>query len=72
MKHITGLEIPGIIRIEKKVEEQGRRQEDIVRLIQRIDVSQSQRQQVIFTTAEVAELVGLQSEKRRAFESDAP
>lgn len=72
MKCMTAFEIPGVIRIERKVEEQGRRQEDILRLIQRIDVSQSQRQQVIFTTAEVAELVGLQSEKRRVFESDAP
>jgi hypothetical protein len=74
MKYATTFEIPGIIRIEKQVEEQGKRQEDILRLIQQIEVSQSQnqRQQVIFTTAEVAELVGLQSEKRRTFESDAP
>lgn len=70
MKHLTGLEIPGVLRIEKKVEEQGRRQEDILRLIQQIDVSQNQ--QVILTTATVAELVGLQPEKRRRFESDAP
>ena len=72
MKHLTGLEIPGVLRIERKVEEQGRRQEDILRLIQQIDVSQNQNQQVILTTAAIAELVGLQPEKRRRFESDAP
>lgn len=72
MKHLTGIEIPGVLRIERKVEEQAKRQEDILRLIQRIDVSQNQNQQVILTTAAVAELVGLQPEKRRRFESDAP
>ena len=73
MKHLTGLEIPGVLRIESKVEEQGRRQEDIMRLIQQIQVSQNQNQnqQVIFSIAELAELVGLQPEKRRRFESDA-
>lgn len=35
-------EIPGILRVEKKVEEQGRRQEEVVRLLQQINVSQSQ------------------------------
>ena len=36
------LEIPGILRVEKKVEEQGRRQEEMFHLLQQINVSQRQ------------------------------
>jgi hypothetical protein len=35
-------EIPGLLRMEKKVEEQGRRQEEMFRLLQQINVSQRQ------------------------------
>jgi hypothetical protein len=35
-------EIPGVLRVEKKVEEQGRRQEEMLRILQQINVSQSQ------------------------------
>jgi hypothetical protein len=37
-------EIPGILRVEKKVEEQGRRQEEMLHLLQQINVSQNQNQ----------------------------
>lgn len=38
----NAFEIPGILRVEKKVEEQGRRQEEMFRLLQQINVSQHQ------------------------------
>jgi hypothetical protein len=37
-------EIPGILRVEKKVEEQGRRQDAMLHLLQQINVSQNQKQ----------------------------
>jgi hypothetical protein len=37
-------EIPGILRVEKKVEEQGRRQDEMLHLLQQINVSQNQKQ----------------------------
>jgi hypothetical protein len=36
------LEIPGVLRVEKKVNEQGRRQEEILRILQQINISQRQ------------------------------
>jgi hypothetical protein len=35
-------EIPGVLRVEKKVAEQGRRQDEMLRLLQQINVSQRQ------------------------------
>jgi hypothetical protein len=35
-------EIPGVLRLEKKVEEQAKRQEEVIRLLHQVNVSQSQ------------------------------
>ena len=67
---LSALEIPGVIRLEKELEEQARRQDDIVAAIHRLEVSQHQQVNVL-VAARVGELVGEQSEKRRRFESDA-
>jgi hypothetical protein len=59
------LEIPGVVRIEKQVKEQAQRQDEILRLIQNINLSQKQQ-----ITIEIAELVTRVVEKGRNFESD--
>jgi hypothetical protein len=57
-------EIPGILRVEKKVEEQGRRQDEMLHLLQQINVSQNQKQDqkqnlTVAIVSSLAELPGL-------------
>jgi hypothetical protein len=61
-----------VLRLERKLEENTRRQEDLVAMVQRIEVSQRQQVINVFDLAKLAELVGLQDEKRQRFDSDAP
>ena len=67
---LTALEIPGLFRLERQLKEQDVRQQErqaeIVGLIQRIEVRQSVYN--VFDIARLAELVGLQDEKRRSFD----
>lgn len=67
---LSALEIPGVVRLERQLKEQARRQEDIVAAIHRLEISQHQQVNVL-VAAKVGELVGEQDEKRRRFESDA-
>jgi hypothetical protein len=69
---VSALEIPGVLRLERKLEENTRRQEDLVAMVQRKEVSQRQQVINVFDLAKLAELVGLQDEKRQRFDSDAP
>lgn len=69
---LSSLEIPGVLRVERKLDEQARRQDDIVAMIQRLDVSQHVEvnyNEVSSRSARVGELVALQDEKREQFES---
>jgi hypothetical protein len=71
---LTSLEIPGVLRVERKLEEQARRQDDIVAMIQRLEVSQHVQvnyNEVGSSSARVGELAALQDEKREQFESPA-
>jgi hypothetical protein len=72
---LSSLEIPGILRVERKLEAQARRQEDIAGLIQRLEVSMGQRVEVRVVnevgslTARASLLATQQDEKREQFES---
>lgn len=69
---LSSLEIPGIVRVERKLEEQARRQDDIVAMIQRLDVSQHVEvnyNEVGSKSAVLGELAAVQDEKRAQFES---
>lgn len=70
---LTALEIPGLFRLERQLKEQDVRQQErqaeIVGLIQRLEVRQSVYN--VFDIARLAELVGLQDEKRQRFDTDA-
>lgn len=68
---VSALEIPGVLRLEKQLKETARRQEDLVAMVQRLEVSQRQQVVNVFDVAKLAELVGLQYEKRQRFDSDA-
>jgi hypothetical protein len=74
LPEITVLEIPGVLRLERELKDQAKRQDDILATVNRLEISQRQHQQVynVFDAAKLAELVGLQDEKRQQFESDAP
>lgn len=80
---LAALEIFGVFRLERRIEAQAKRQEDIVTMIHRLEVSISQQQSqeqrtqvnlnlVSQTAARAGELAVLQDEKREQFESDAP
>ena len=73
---LSALEIPGVLRVERKLEEQARRQDDIVAMIHRLEVSQRVEvhnyNDVGAKAARVGELAALQDEKREQFDSDAP
>lgn len=71
LPELSALEIPGVIRLERQLKEQARRQDDIVAAIHRLEVSQNQQVNVL-VAARVGELVGEQDEKRRRFESESP
>ena len=43
---LSALEIPGVLRVERKLEEQVRRQDEIITMIHRLEVSQQQQQRV--------------------------
>jgi hypothetical protein len=76
---LSVLEIPGVLRVERKLEEQARRQDDIAEMVHRLEVSQRVSQHVEVRTynevsasaAKVGELAALQDEKREQFDSDA-
>lgn len=73
---LSSLEIPGVLRVERKIEEQTRRQDELAAMIQRLDVSQRMRVEVNYnqvgsTSVRVGELAALQDEKREEFESPA-
>lgn len=70
LPEVSVLEIPGVIRLERELREQGERQRDIMAAINRLEISQHQEFNLNFY-AKLGELVGEQSEKRRQFESDA-
>lgn len=73
---LSALEIPGVLRLERQVKEQAKRQDEIVAMVHRLEVVQRQRQEVnVYTAAEdaakVVELAAQQEEKRHLFGSDA-
>lgn len=74
---LSSLEIPGVLRVERKLEEQAKRQEDIAAMIQRLELSIAQRVEVFNVNdvgslaAKIGELVAQQAEKREQFESPA-
>lgn len=67
---LSALEIPGVIRLERQLKQQARRQDEVVAAIQRLEISQHQQVNVL-VAARVGELVGEQDEKRRRFESES-
>lgn len=77
---LSVLEVLGVLRVERKLEEQTRRQDDIVRMINRLEMSITQRventtniyNEVSSRSERVGELISLQNEKREQFESPAP
>jgi hypothetical protein len=76
---LSALEIPGVLRVERKLEQQARRQDEIVATVHRLEASQQQQQQqqvynynvVGAAAAKLGELAALQGEKREHFDSDA-
>lgn len=68
---LSALEIPGLFRLERQLKEQTKRQDEIVAMIHRLEVTQQQQVYNVFDAARVAELVGLQDEKRQRFDTDA-
>jgi hypothetical protein len=71
---LSSLEIPGILRVEREIKDQARRQDDIVAMIHRLEVSQHVEvnyNEVGSRSARVGELAALQDEKRERFESPA-
>jgi hypothetical protein len=71
LPELSVLEIPGFLRIERELKEQAKRQDDILATIHKLEISQRQQVYNVFDAAKLAELVGLQDEKRQQFESDA-
>ena len=80
---LAALEIFGVFRLERRLEAQAKRQEDIVAMIHRLELSMSQQQSqeqrtqvnlnlMTGTAVRAGELAALQDEKREQFESDAP
>jgi hypothetical protein len=65
---VSSVEIPGIVRIENQIKEQANRQEELLRLVQNINVSQAQ--YMFFGLQEIADMLNRQPEKRQDFESD--
>lgn len=70
LPEVSALEIPGVIRLERELKEQGEKQREIMAAINRLEISQHQEFHLNFD-AKLGELVGEQAEKRRQFESDA-
>jgi len=74
---LSSLEIPGVLRVERKLEEQTKRQEDIAAMIQRLELSVTQRVEVFNVNdvgsmaVRIGELAAQQAEKREQFESPA-
>ena len=73
---LSVFEIPGVLRLERKVKEQAKRQDEIVAMVHRLEVAQHQRQEInVYTAAEgaarIVELAAQQAEKRHLFGSDA-
>ena len=72
---LSALEIPGVLRVERKLEEQAKRQDDIFAMIHRLEMSQRVEvhnyNDVGASAMKVGELVALQDEKREQFDSDA-
>jgi hypothetical protein len=70
---LSAFEIFGLFRLERQIQEQARRQGDILAAIHKLEVSQRVEvyNQVGATAARVGELAVLQDEKRESFESDA-
>jgi hypothetical protein len=72
---LSSLEIPGILRVERKLTEQAERQTEIIAMIHRLEVSQrvevNNYNEVSSRSARVGELAALQDEKREKFESSA-
>lgn len=78
---LSVLEIPGVLRLERQLKEQAKRQDDMAAMIHRLEVSQNQNQQVTIkvetvervaeTAVRVGELASQQDEKRQRFDSDA-
>jgi hypothetical protein len=72
---LSVLEIPGVLRVERKLEEQAKRQDDIFALIHRLEMSQRVEvhnyNDVGASAMKVGELAALQGEKREQFDSDA-
>jgi hypothetical protein len=72
---LSALEIPGILRVERKLEEQARRQDDFTAMIQRLEVSIAQRVEVntyyferrVSDAVKAGELIALQDEKIKEF-----
>jgi hypothetical protein len=69
---LSALEIPGVFRLERQLKEQARRQDEIVAMIHRLEVTQHQQVYNVFDAALIGELVARQAEKERQFlEPDA-
>jgi hypothetical protein len=67
LPELTSLERPGVIRVERQLSEQAKKQDDIVGMIHRLEIRQNQ-QVNVYTVARTSELVGEQDEKRRQFD----
>jgi len=73
---LSALEIPGVLRLERQVKEQAKRQEEIVAMVHRLEVAKHQEVNVYADVAaadaaKVVELAAQQEEKRHLFGSDA-
>lgn len=68
---VAALEVPGIFRLERKLEEQGRRQEEILAKMQQITNVHVYQNRDPLRTVQIMELVSQQDEKRQQFESNA-
>ncbi len=71
---LSALEIPGVLRLERQIKEQAKRQDEIVAMVHRLEVAQHQEVNVYAAAtdaAKVVELAAQQEEKRRLFGSDA-
>jgi hypothetical protein len=65
---LTILEIPGVVRLEREVQDQGRRQDEIIRQIQNMNVLAQSQQITISLLGSIAQL----PEKDREFKENAP
>lgn len=56
---LSALEIPGVLRVERQLKEQAKRQEEIVAMVHRLEVAQHQQVNVYTAATEAAKAVEL-------------